>query len=644
VRPDPATPITTRPAAPAPEVQIAEDCARHLGAAKAKMATLLDGEKRDALATLELWNDWAIDVDNAAAVGGLMSAVHPSPTARDAADQCVVDVQTYASQVTLDRKVYDVLVAIDAKALPDDAARRVLALTLRDFRRAGVDKDEATRARLQEINQRMTEVGLAFDKNIREDVRSVELEPAQLAGMPDDWLAAHPPNERGKIVVTTDYPDYVPVRTYARDGVARRAIFMEYMNRGWPKNDEVFKELLTLRQEKAKLLGYKDWADYTAEDKMVKKADAIQQFIDKIAKASDAASKRDYKVLVDRKKKDDPKAVAVDAADYIYYENLVRLEKYAFDSQEARKYFDFKKTKAGLLSVTGQLFGIEYRPVADAQKWHEDVDVYDVYQDGEKIGRIYLDLHPREGKYKHAAQFTKLSGIDGRQLPEGALVCNFSRGLLEHDEVVTMFHEFGHLMHHVLAGRHHWARFSGVATEWDFVEAPSQMLEEWAWDPKVLASFATDEKGTPIPAELVAKMRAAEEFGKGYTVRVQMFYAGLSLRYHRMPLKGLDSTKVVMELQKKYSPFPYVPETHFQASFGHLNGYSSGYYTYMWSKVIAKDMFSLFEKNGLFDPATAKAYRDKVLAKGGSADAADLVKDFLGRPYGFDSFKAWLDR
>jgi thimet oligopeptidase len=649
--PTPA-PIAEQPSPPVPPAPpkksvadtIAEACKQHLDAARAAMARFTDGQKRDALATLGIFNDWSIEVDNAGSMAGLYAQVQPDPAARDAADKCSVDVQTYVSQVTLDRKIYDVLAAVDPKGIDADATR-MLTLTLRDFRRSGVDKDEKTRARLQQINEEMTKTGLEFDKNIREDVRTVELDPKQLDGLPQDWIDGHKPNDEGKVVVNTDYPDYIPFRTYAKDSQARRDLFMAYMNRGWPKNDEVFKKLLALREEKATLLGYKNWAEYNAEDKMIKHADAIQAFIDKIAKASDAASKRDYKVLLDRKKKDDPKATFVDGTEYVYYENLVREEQYAFDAKEARKYFDFDKVEKGLLSVTGKLFGVEYRAVPDAPRWYDDVQVYDVYQDGQKIGRIYLDLHPREGKYKHAAQFTLVSGIDGRQLPEGALVCNFPKGLMEHDDVVTLFHEFGHLMHHVLAGRQKWSRFSGVATEWDFVEAPSQMLEEWAWDANVLQTFATDDSGQPIPVDLVKKMRAAKEFGKGYFVRVQMFYAGLSLRLHRIDdLKGLDTTKVVMEMQKKYSPFPYVKDTHFQASFGHLNGYSSGYYTYMWSLVIAKDMFSAFEKNGLMDDATAKKYRDSVLVPGGSKDAADLVKNFLGRPYGFESFKKWLDR
>ena len=199
-----------------------------------------------------------------------------------------------------------------------------------------------------------------------------------------------------------------------------------------------------------------------------------------------------------------------------------------------RRYFDAGKVRQGLLDVTGRLFGLDYEPV-DAPTWHPEVSSYDVRlaENRQLLGRIHLDLHPRPRKYNHAAQFTLVQGVLGRQLPEGVLVCNFSRGLMELDHVVTLFHEFGHLMHHVLAGRHEWVRFSGVATEWDFVEAPSQMLEEWAWDPGVLRTFATDAQGEPIPEDLVRRMRAADEFGKGFLTRTQTAYAAISYWFHQ---------------------------------------------------------------------------------------------------------------
>jgi thimet oligopeptidase len=244
-------------------------------------------------------------------------------------------------------------------------------------------------------------------------------------------------------------------------------------------------------------------------------------------------------------------------------------------------------------------------------------------------------------KYKHAAQFDLVRGVVGRQLAEGVLVCNFPRELMEHRDVVTLFHEFGHLIHHVIAGDHDWVRFSGVATEWDFVEAPSQLLEEWAWDADVLRSFATDGSGEPIPAGLVAKMRSANDFGRAFQARTQLFFASVSYRLHLGPVDDIDA--LIRRLETEYDLFAHVEGTHFHASFGHLEMYTSAYYTYLWSLVIAKDLFSAFAAAGLFDPATARRYRDTVLAAGGSRDAADLVADFLGRPYDSAAFRRWLE-
>jgi thimet oligopeptidase len=214
---------------------------------------------------------------------------------------------------------------------------------------------------------------------------------------------------------------------------------------------------------------------------------------------------------------------------------------------------------------------------------------------------------------------------------------------MEHDDVVTMFHEFGHLMHHVLGGNHRWIRQSGVATEHDFVEAPSQMFEEWAWNHETLARFARHhETGAVIPAALVDKMRKADKFGVGTHTVQQMFYAAISLGFHTADPATLDQLAEVKRLQKKYTPFAYVEGTRFHAGFGHLVGYSAMYYTYMWSLVIAKDLLTPFEKKGLMYTAATFKYRDTILAPGGTKDAADLVKDFLGREYSFTAFEKYL--
>ena len=551
---------------------------------------------RDASA-LSTWNDINIALGNAFAVASLMSNVHPDEAVRNRAEAAEQAASRLLTEIGLDRDLFEVLDAVDPSEL-DDAGRRVLSLTLRDFRRAGVDQDDDVRDRLRKLNERETEVGQTFAKNIRDSVRTIRIEPERLDGLPADYIEAHPPGEDGLVTITTEYPDYVPFMTFAKDREARAALLHEFRNRAWPENDAVLAELLKLRDEHAKLLGYADWPSYDAEVKMIGKGDAIPEFIDRISDAAEEPGKRDIAVLLARLQQDHPEVETIDGRDGSFYAEVIRRENFDVDAQQVRTYFDFQKVRAGLLDVTGRLFGIEYVPV-DVPVWHEDVASYDVMRDGERLGRIHLDLHPRAGKYGHAAQFDLVPGIRGRQLPQGVLVCNFSKQLMEHDHVVTLFHEFGHLVHHVLAGRHDWARFSGVATEWDFVEAPSQMLEEWAWDHDVLSTFATDASGEAIPGELVTKMRAANEFGKGYYARTQMFYAATSYYLHKeVPA---DLTARMVELQAKYDLFGYVPDTHFHTSFGHLHGYGSGYYTYMWSLVIAKDLFSAFDPDNLFD-------------------------------------------
>ena len=625
-----------------------EHCRTSLEQARRLVDELKAAPPRETLAVLRQWNDIQVALSNVASVASLFSEVHPLEAVRGGAELAMQEVQKLDTDLGLDRDLYEVFAATDPAGL-DPQASRVLAKTLLDFHRAGVDKDDATRQRIRELSERAIVIGQEFSKGIRDDVRSVRVTPDRLDGLPQDWVDAHPAAEDGLVTVTTDYPDVIPVSTFGKDAQTRRELQVAFHNRGWPENDARLQELFAVRQELATLIGYPTWADYDAEVKMIGSGRAIMEFIDKIADAALESGRRDREVVLARMRQDVPGAQTIDGADLRFYAEAVRRESFDVDAQQVRTYFDFDRVRAGLLEVTGRLFGLGYRPATDAPVWDPDVTAYDVFLEeapgaeqapAEPLGRIYLDLHPREGKYKHAAQFDLVRGVRGRQLAEGVLACNFPRGLMEHDDVVTLFHEFGHLVHHVLAGRTDWVRFSGVATEWDFVEAPSQMLEEWAWDADVLRTFATNAAGEQIPAGLVENMRRADDFGKGYDARTQMFYAAMSYDFHVQAHE--DLTARTRQLQGRYSLFPYIEGTHMPASFGHLDGYSSAYYTYMWSLVIAKDMFSAFDRADMFDPRVARRYRDRVLAPGGSRDAAELVTDFLGRPYTFDAYAAWL--
>jgi thimet oligopeptidase len=611
---------------------------------------------RDPEAALEAYDIAMGALADAAARASVCRNAHPDPKMRDAADTCEQEVDALATELSLDRSVYDTLAHLDLDGLDgtDAATRYYVQKTLRDLRRAGVDKDDATRAKVRKLREELLKIGQEFGKNIKDDVRTLSIDASELDGLPDDFRAQHRPGADGKVTISTDNTDYIPFVTYAKSGKAREALWRLYRLRGHPKNLEVLGRMLERRNELATLLGYESWAAYATEDKMIGSAKAASDFIARISSASEARAGRDYAQLLKRKQKDDPSAKHVSAWDSAFYQERVMNEDYGFDSQAMRAYFEYERVKKGVLDITARMFGIAYRKVTDAPVWHPEVDAYDVVEAGAKgerlLGRIYLDMHPRDGKYKHYAQFTLANGALGRALPEGVLMCNFPRptggepALMEHGSVRTFFHEFGHLLHHVLGGHTRWVGQSGVATEWDFVEAPSQMLEEWIWDLETLQTFArhwqTDE---PLPAELLASARAADEYGKGLWVRQQMFYAATSLEFHARDPRGLDTTKLMAELQDRYTPFKYVEGTYFHESFGHLDGYSAIYYTYMWSLVIAKDLFSVFKREGLLNPAPARRYRSAILEAGGSKPAAELVSDFLGRPYDFAAYQQWLD-
>ena len=604
--------------------------------------------KRTTQNTLALYDEALRQLDMAGAQASLIERVHPDSATRDAAEKLSQDVADYATELSLDRDVYDALKAIDVKGL-DRETRYYLEHEQRDFKLAGVDKDDATRTKVRALREELVKIGQDFDRNIREDVRSIDATPAELAGVPADWLATHAPGADGKVKVTVTYPDYLPVMTYAVNEDVRHRLYLQYNDRGYPKNVEVLHRMLTRRHELAQLLGYPTWAEYITANKMSGDAKTVREFIDRVLSLSQSRAQREYEILLKRKRQDDPSAQSVAFWESARYIDLVGKSEYNFDSQKARAYFAYDNVKNGVLGVTSKIFGVTYRRVPDAPVWHPSVECWEMLQGGKVAGRFYLDMHPRENKYNHAAQFDIRTGIAGRQIPEAALVCNLpggvagEPGLMDHDDMVTMLHEFGHLLHTMFAGQHRWVGIGGIRTEHDFVEAPSQMLEEWAWDAKVLQAFAKNDKGEPIPTAMVEQMKRAKDYGEGLRTRRQMVYADLSLSIYNRDPKDVDPDAVMSDLVKKYQPFPFVPGTHFSCSFGHLDGYSAVYYTYMWSLVIAKDMFSQFDKSNLLDPTTAIRYRKAVLEPGGSKPAAELVKDFLGRPFNITAYEKWLN-
>ncbi len=600
---------------------------------------------------LDRFDEGVATLSNLSGLLGLIGRAHPGAEVRTAADAAFARVSGELSAVTLNPAIFAILDGLDVSG-EDAATRYYVDRTLRDFRRAGVDRDDATRDRVRQLQDELTDIGTAFGRNIQEDVRTGHFPPSALDGLPADFVANHPVGEDGTVAITTDYPDIRPFLSYSTDASARETMWRISRQRGYPVNVDVLERLIQRRYELATLLGYGSWAQFVTETKMIGTDKAAAEFIERITELSTARAADDYAELLLRKRLDDPGAEAVFPWDVSFLEDRLKAEKLAFDTQAVRPYFEYSRVKSGLMALVERMFGIVFRPAPDVPVWHPEVEVFDVAwaDGGAPLGRIFLDMHPRPGKYQHAAMFNMRTGNPARgRLPECALLCNFPKpgqtpALLLHSDVTTFFHEFGHLIHHIIGGHQRWSGISGIQNERDFVEAPSQLLEEWTFDAGTLAEFAVHhETGEPLPAEMVAKLRAADEFGKGMQVRQQMYYAALSLELFRRDPDGLDPVAVDSEAMAAHTAFRHVDGTYMHLSFGHLVGYSAVYYTYMWSLVIAKDLFTRFTIEGLPAPEATRAYRDSVLAPGGSAPAAELVRDFLGRNYTFDAYQQWLD-
>lgn len=606
----------------------------------------LTGPKTMETVLISLNNLW-LAMDRSANLAGIYQQAHPDPKIREIATDYDQKFSNLETEIQLSRPIYDAVAALDLSTA-DSKTKRFAEITLRDFRRSGVDKDPATRDKIKKLEEELVVLGQDFDKNIREGVRSIQLNSLEdLAGLPEDYIQNHPAGEDGKITITTDYPDYIPFITYAVSDARRFELYKEYRLRAYPNNEKVLRDLLQKRYELAQLLGYKDYAQYITEDKMIKNPQAAQEFIDRVTSVANHRAKKDYEEILRRLKKEIPAAVEVGDWQKTYISELVKQESYNIDSREVRSYFPYERVQQGLLDLTSKLFAVNYKKL-DTLVWHPSVDVYEVWQDQKLIGRFYLDMHPRQDKFKHAQMTEKLTGVSGRQLPEAVLMCNFpggdgTPGLMEHDDVSTFFHEFGHLLHHIFGGHQPWLKISGIATEWDFVETPSTLFEEWVWDAEILKTFAVNEAGKTIPDELVAGMNKARKFGLGLNDTQQMFYAAISLNFYNRKYDAFDPLEMVKKLQQQYTPFAYVPGTYMHLAFGHLVDYSAIYYTYMWSEVIAKDLYGIFEEKGLLNQAVSVDYRKKILEPGGSKDAADLVRNFLGRDYSFTAFEKWLN-
>jgi thimet oligopeptidase len=594
--------------------------------------------------------DQALERINAAShFATVMQNVHPDAAFRDRATALVTKASDASTSLSLNRDVYQALAGLDLSHA-DAPTRYYVQRQLLEFQLAGVNKDDPTRAHLKQLNDELTDAQSAFGRNIADDQRSVEISsPADLDGLPADFISNHKPAADGKIRISTNYPDFFPVLKFAQNEDLRRRLMIEFLSRGYPKNSDVLKKMMQARYEIATILGYSSWADYNAADKMIRTGANIASFIQQLETASRPAAQREFAMLLAEKQKSQPGAKEVWEYDASYYSELLRRSQYNFDSQSVRPYFPFAQVKQGILDTAAKFFRVTFRQELDSPSWDPSVETWDVLDNGQPIGRFYLDMHPRANKFEHAAMFEVLDGVRGKQLPEAILVCNLpgptasDPGLNESDDVVTFFHEFGHLMHWILAGQQQWAGISGLNMESDFIEAPSEMLEDLIRSPQVLALFARDYKtGQPIPADLVARMNRASAFGRAGNTALQNSFTALSYDIYKSNPATIDLDAVADSDTRRYSLFPPAPGTHMWAAFGHLASYSSSYYTYMWDLVIAEDFFAQFDSHNPLAGDTPLRYRRTVLEPGGSMSANDLVKNFLGRPQNMQAFEHWM--
>ncbi len=591
-------------------------------------------------------------ISDAYGKGPFMARVHPDAAVRDEATRQEERLAKWGTDLMFRRDLYT---AISEFAATGEAAaltgtkRRLLDEWVRDFRRAGHELDTADRDRLQGLKQRLVELQVQFNKTLDEWDDHIEVTADDLEGMPEGYAAGLRPGSReGTYLVSMEYPDYVPFMQQARRRDLREALQFKFWNRAAAENRPLLEEAIATREQMAVTLGYPTWADYAMEVKMAKTPAAVAAFYESIVPGLTAKAQGELETMSKLFEADYP-GETLASWDWAFYHNEQKKGDFGVDANEVAAYFPLDEVLAGMFAVTGDVFELEYNRVDDAKAWHPDVALYEIRDRGSDQPRAYFyaDLFPREGKFGHAAAFSIVYGeelADGTyRVPVAAIVANFTKptadqpSLLKHSEALTLWHEFGHILHFCLT-EVDLVRFSGFDTEWDFVEAPSQIMEHWMWQPQVLQRFARHhETREPIPTDLVERLIAARDLNVGlHTVR-QVFLGQVDLMMHDgRPDKDLD--RITREAYA-YTLLPFHQGTFFVASFGHLmGGYDAGYYGYLWSKVYGDDMFSVFEAEGITSPEVGARYRREVLAQGGSRDAIDHLRAFLGREPSSEAF------
>ncbi|HEV7569996.1 MAG TPA: M3 family metallopeptidase [Thermoanaerobaculia bacterium] len=588
---------------------------------------------------LDAWDGIAMMLEDAYGAISLLNNVHPDSRVRDAGDRAEIEESVFVTELFQNEQLYERV----RRVVPRTNAQKQLQKDLLEaFEDSGVSLPAEKRDRFKAISERITELAQEFSRNIRENKTVVTFTPDECAGMPQSYLDRVPRDDRGNIVVGFDYPDYVPFMSNASNAEARKRYYVANMNRGTDRNLEILDEIVAMRKEIADLYEVPSFAHYVTKRRMVENPETVTRFLDEVKNGVTEAELTDLRQLAAVKA--ELTGVPVEQArierwDVVYYRERLREQRYAVDQEALRQYLPTVPTLHWMLDITERLYGISFSP-ATVPVWHEDVMYYDVDDaaTGERIGGIYLDLYPRADKYKHAAAWP-VRGVSrkaGRK-PISVLVTNFDRVGLTHSELETLLHEFGHVMHGVLS-QTEYNQHSGTSVERDFVEAPSQMYEEWASRMESLALMRDHCTTCPmIDDSLVQRIRAAKKFGSGVDYGRQLLYASFDMALSgEQPRKSLDLWREM----EGATPMGYVDGTSFPGTFEHIaSGYAAGYYGYMWAKVIALDLISAFGPD-VMNEATGRRFRELILSRGSEEPARELVERFLGRPVSSDAFFA----
>jgi thimet oligopeptidase len=536
-----------------------------------------------------------------------------------------------------------------------DEQRYYISETMQDFKRAGLDLPDAQLDQIKQIKKELSDLTLAFDAAIPQDNRTIEVRLQDLQGVDSDFISGLTKSDTGKqntdiYILKMDYPTYGAVMENCEIEETRRRYYELMFNRGYPVNHETLKKIIAKRDELACALGYPSYAHLDLDDQMVKTPERAYAFLhDLIERAAKKGEQELVQWLADApvsvKLTQDGK---IKRWDIIYLENQYKKSKLAVDEAAVAAYFPMENTVAGLLDLYSQFLPINFEQIPVSGLWHEDVSLIAVYKKNNNLknsasknedllGYIFMDLYPRDNKYNHACHATVVPANTQGIPAVSVVIANFPKStaakpsLLKRDDVSTFFHEFGHALHAML-GATEMAGFAGTSVKRDFVELPSQMLEEWLWDRQVLKQMSSHYvTGEPLPDDLITKILELKTHDSGYVIKTQAFHGLIALDYFAAGADK-DPHAIWHELTDKMNPrFAPAPQTHKYAFFGHLTGYGAKYYGYLWSKVFAVDLFEEIKKQGLFNPAVGQKYVDLVIGKGGSKDPNQLLHDFLGR-------------